>query len=121
MIAETVVEHRLTFDRVSLPVLGARVMLSSLFLVILLSLTTASPVVANQFDELLPGNPALIVQQRQHYLSARDALRRGHMVNFRKYRKIWDFPTLPHPKIKTSQFRAPLSIFAAHEHFDELQ
>ena len=86
MIVEPVVEHRLTFDGIQQPVLRARIMLSALFLVILLSLTTASPVVANQFDELLPGNPALIVQQRQHYLSARDALRRGHMVNFRKYR-----------------------------------
>jgi len=34
----------------------------------------------------IPTNPALILQQRQHYLSAKEALRRGQKVNYRKYR-----------------------------------
>ena len=85
MIAEPVAEHKLTLDSASPPALGIRAVLTLLMLVSSISLTSPS-LATSQLDELLPGNPALIVQQRQHYLSARDALRRGHMVNYRKYR-----------------------------------
>lgn len=38
------------------------------------------------YRDYITTNPALLDQHRRHYLSAREALRRGQMVNYRKYR-----------------------------------
>jgi len=38
------------------------------------------------YRDYISTNPALLDQHRRHYLSAREALRRGQMVNYRKYR-----------------------------------
>ena len=82
----------------------AKIIYSALLLVITLSLCS-SPIDA-QAASLLPAElpsalrtpqEKLIKQQRQHYLQARDALRRGHMVNYRKYRdRLYGYPLASH-------------------------
>ncbi len=60
--------------------------LLSLCLISINSFALESSFQSVNYNLLTSTNPAMLVQQRQHYLSAREALRRGQMVNYRKYR-----------------------------------